>query len=90
MSHEDEDRQRPTRYSTREEAIEQGVVPALGDDAGDYDVDAIWREAYEHRVDRDGDGNELLNTAGFEQVVSTEKFWEIVERHDKTAAATRD
>lgn len=54
-------------------------------DADDYDVDAIFDEAYEYQVDTDDQGRELLNTAGFVQVVSVEEFWEIVERHARTA-----
>lgn len=74
-----------TRYTTRRDAIEQAIIPALGDHGDDYDTDAICREAFEYRVDTDGAGRELLNTAGFEQAVSDDEFWAIVERHDKTA-----
>lgn len=74
-----------TRYTTIADVIEQDVVPALGEHADDYDAEAIAREAFEYRVDTDGQGNELLNTAGFEQKVSVDEFWKIVERHDKTA-----
>src|ERR1044071_2487785 len=68
------------RYTTKQDAIEQGILPSL--DGDNYDAQAIADEVYTWKVDRDEDGNELLNTAGFEQSVSTEEFWKIVERHD--------
>lgn len=67
------------RYTTRQEAIERVILPAVNDDS--YDVDAIFNEAFAYRVDTDGHGNELLNTAGFEQTVDTDEFWAIVEKH---------
>ncbi|MEU0078502.1 hypothetical protein ABZY58_11450 [Micromonospora tulbaghiae] len=73
------------RFTTRQDVIEQDILPALGEHGDDYDTDAICREAYEYRVDTDGQGNELLNTAGFEQIVTDDEFWEIVAKHDKTA-----
>jgi hypothetical protein len=36
-------------------------------------------------VDANDAGQELLNTAGFKQVVSVDEFWEIVARHDRSA-----
>jgi hypothetical protein len=69
------------RFSTKREVIDQAVTPALGDFAADYDIDAIADETFAYEVDEDGDGNELLNTAGFVQAVSEERFWEIVEAH---------
>ncbi len=83
-----EERTRPVRYTTRPDAIEQAILPALGDHADDYDVDAICQETFDYRVDTDQHGNELLNTAGFEQTVTDDEFWEIVARHDRTAEDT--
>jgi hypothetical protein len=68
------------RYTTREDAIEQAVLPAL-DEPADYNVEAIFVDAFEYRVDTNDKGQELLNTAGFEQTVSDDEFWTIVERH---------
>lgn len=70
-----------TRYTTIQDVIEQAVLPALGEYADDHDADAIAREAYTYRVDHDAHGNELLNTAGFEQAVTDDEFWQIVQRH---------
>lgn len=71
------------RFSSDRDAKAE-IVAALSPDADAYDIDAIFAEAYTYRVDHDGEGNELLNTAGFESV-PTKEFWEIVSRHDKTA-----
>jgi hypothetical protein len=38
-----------------------------------------------HRIDRNEHGDDLLNTAGFEQVVSEAEFWRIAARADRTA-----
>lgn len=73
------------RYTTKPQAIEALIVTALGDFAADYDIDAIADESLSYQVDTDDKGNELLNTAGFEQTVSDEEFWAIVERHDTSA-----
>lgn len=69
------------RYTTRQDAIEQDILPALGNYADSYNIDAIFDEAYDYLVDTDWRGNELLNTAGFEQTVSDDEFWAIAERH---------
>ncbi|HEX6518291.1 MAG TPA: hypothetical protein VF049_22210 [Nocardioidaceae bacterium] len=78
------------RYETLAEATAQAIVPALGEYGADYDIDAIAREAFAYRVDTDADGNELLNTAGFEQIVDEAGFWAIAEKHDTTAADEDD
>lgn len=77
------------RYTTRKEAIDQEIIPALDTsqacgplDVDDvFDVDAIADEVLAYRVDTNADGNELLNTAGFEQVVDVTEFWQIVAKH---------
>lgn len=73
------------RYATRQDAIEQAILPVL-DNPQDFDVEAICREAFDHRVDLDEQGNERVDTAGFEQVVSVNKFWTIVAEHERTTA----
>lgn len=69
------------RFTTRQDAIEQAITPAL-DDHDNYDLDAICHEAFEWRIDTNDAGQELLNTGGFEQVVSTDEFWAIVAKHE--------
>lgn len=78
------------RYTTRQDAIEQAIMPALTE--GDYDLEAICYEAYGWKIDTNERGQELLNTGGFEQTVSDEQFWEIAARHeiDRLGDAERD
>lgn len=71
------------RYTTLTDAIETDLKPALDVHVDDYDVQAIAAEVYAYRVDTVELGRELLNTAGFEQVVSDEEFWVIVQKHAK-------
>lgn len=59
-------------YTTKRDAIEQNVMPALGTDAHDYDMDAIFDEAFEYDSER----------CGFVQTVTVEEFWAIVAKHD--------
>lgn len=72
------------RFSSKQDVLDQDIIPALGSYAADYDVDAIFQEAFDYRTDTDDNGNVLLNTAGFEQVVDVEGFWEIAEAHDNS------
>lgn len=64
------------RYATKTDAIDQAIKPAL--DEGDYDVDKIFEACFKYLTDVDEQGRYLLNTAGFEQVVSDETFWDVV------------
>lgn len=60
-------------FTTRTRAIEQVILPALGEYAADFDIDAIADEVlgnYEH---------------GYVQKVDTDEFWEIVAKHDISA-----
>lgn len=36
-----------TGYSSKTDAVEQYILPALGEYAADYDIDAIFDEAFE-------------------------------------------
>ena len=60
-------------------AIESGDVQ---DARAEFDVDAIFDATYAYRVDRDSrTGQELLNTAGFEDITDHDTFWSIVYEH---------
>lgn len=74
-----EDERRP-RFTTRQDAIEQAIAPAL--ENGEYDLEAICYAAFDWKIDTNDQGQELLNTGGFEQTVTEEQFWEIVARHE--------
>lgn len=63
------------RYTTRQDAIDQAIAPALTE--GTYDLEAICYATFEWKIDINEAGQELLNTGGFEQIVSEAKFWEI-------------
>ena len=54
-------------YTTKQDAIEQAILPALGEFAADHDVDAIFNatSAYEG--------------AGFVQTATVDEFWAAVE-----------
>ena len=58
-------------YSTKTDAIAQAILPALGEHADDFDIDAIFDEAYGW----DDEGHLV-------QTVSDDEFWQIVEAHD--------
>lgn len=74
------------RHTTKADAA-ASVIEALGEHATAHDVDAIVAEAFEYRVDRDEDGRELLDTAGYEQTADEGEFWEIVRKHQTTPDA---
>lgn len=71
------------RYASKSDAVDQDILPALGEHGHAYDVDGIFAEAFTYRVDTDSQGRELLNSAGFEQTVDVDEFWKIAERHER-------
>lgn len=73
------------RYATRKDAIEQAIAPAL--QPGHYDLEAICTLTFDWRIDTDGQGNELLNTGGFEQVITEAEFWAAIADHQLPPAA---
>lgn len=78
------------RYTTMRDVIEREIIPALGEHVDDYDVETIAREAFAYRVDTNEQGDELLNTAGFEQVVDVEEFWRIAAKYDRSDSQRED
>lgn len=77
------------RWTTWDDVRDQEVVRALGDNAADFDVDAITDEAFEYHVPTNASGNELVAEAGYRQKVSTEEFWRIAEKHQMRDDAGR-
>ncbi|WP_432124078.1 hypothetical protein [Streptomyces sp. C10-9-1] len=69
------------RFTTINDVIE-AITPAFGEHGDDYDIAAIAQATHTWMIDTDGNGNELLNTAGFEQTVTVEEFWAIAAQHD--------
>jgi hypothetical protein len=72
------------RYSTLQEVVNSVVVPSLGEFAGEHDVEAIARETHAHVIDRNAAGADLLNSAGFEQIVTEDAYWASVERNRRS------
>ena len=62
-----------TTYTTRNEAIEREILPALTGYESDYDIDAIADEVI-------GDYEN-----GYAIQVTEDEFWGIVAKHDLTA-----
>lgn len=74
---DDMDYASPNSYVTRDDAIEHGILPALGEWGDDYDIDAL--------------ADDVLFTTGegtqhrYHVITDSDAFWEAAERHDTTA-----
>ena len=60
--------------------VRRVIADALGDDADDFDVDAIAADCYALAAYVDDDGTQH-DSAFFVQVVGSCDFWESAERH---------
>lgn len=69
-------------FTTKQDAIEAEILPALSEYVDQYDIDAIADELFEWEPARDADGTEHLNRQGF-KVRADVDFWEIAERHER-------
>lgn len=69
----EEGQQKAPGYATKTDAIDQYIRPSLGDFAEDYDIDAIFDEAFRWR-----DGKLVLT-------IPEEEYYEVVARHDLSA-----
>lgn len=67
-------------FSTREEAIQQEIAPALQEWDGDYDLNAIFDDCFELAAIVDEDGVQHGN-GWCQQSVSDTEFWASVEKH---------
>lgn len=62
-------------FVTKRDAIEQDLLPALGDHAGDFDVNGLADAAYSYYPGR-----------GFVHATrDAEEFWTLVTQFDRTA-----
>lgn len=62
-------------YSTRNEAVERGIVPALGEFADDFDLDLLSTRAVFHAC---------WSSNGYYVIEDEEEFWEIAQECDKS------
>lgn len=69
-----------TTYSTADEA-KAAIRTALGDYADDFDVDVIFAATHQWQADIDEAGVQHGN-GWFEQTVSADEFWQIVEQSE--------
>lgn len=69
-----------TQYSSAEDA-RQAIVDALGEHANTHDIDAILHDTFELRYARNEDGQILANSYRYEQTLTEEEFWTVVEKH---------
>jgi hypothetical protein len=58
-----------TIHSTREDVMNYEIIPALGADAGDFDLDKIFDSCFEYSAE----------LGGFVQTVDTEGFWDAAQ-----------
>lgn len=62
---------RNAQYTSKTDVVAQVILPALGENADDFDIDAIFDAAFGW----DDEGHLV-------QTVSSDEFWQIVEAHD--------
>lgn len=53
------------------------ITNALGEHFREFDVQEIADRAYAYRVDTDEQGRQILTSAGWEQIVTAEEWWQI-------------
>lgn len=79
-------------YSSKTDAIERGIIPALGDFVDDFDVDEIFERYYDVYVPCNEDGVQVgdveivprwtLEHPEWEDQDGTDLFWEVVQECD--------
>ena len=82
VSEENEDKTKFSRCVTAEDAKEQ-IRRALEGSVGEYDIDAIFDEVFDHDDGYDEETNACcLNSAGYYDTTSDpEEFWQIAFNH---------
>lgn len=66
-------------YITKTEAINQAILPALGNIAGNYDLDGLANATFTYEEGK-----------GFTQTTSAEDFWQIAPDHELILFVTWD
>ena len=69
-------------YSRKDEYITEVLLPALGEHAQDYDLDAIAYDLLDWHTEYDEQGRGLDNHSGY-VVNQGLDFWEVVARHEE-------
>lgn len=72
----------PSRFYTKQDAVQQHIIPSLGNYANDHDVDVIFDQGFSYHTDIDSSGVQHGN--GWWESVNVERYWKVVE------AARRD
>lgn len=65
-------------YTTNHDFINGEIIPALGDHAGDHDIDGIWTELRDRGMvvySNQRDGFEWADGLG------EDSFWDVVQNH---------
>lgn len=64
------------RYTTRQDAVEQVILPSLGEYADGHNIDAIFEACFAYDP-----CSGHIQDAGFVQIATEGEFWETVQRH---------
>lgn len=62
-----------TYYTDRDNAIQREIIEALGENADDFDIEAIADDVL------------ASDEHGYWCTVDPDEFWHVVQQHDKTA-----
>lgn len=70
-----------TVHTTRRDAIQREIAPALVEHGGDFDVEGMADDMLEWVSPRDKDGNQVASRTGYVLREDVD-FWEVAARHD--------
>lgn len=69
-----------TLYSRRDEAIHREIIEPLGEEATNFDIEAIADEMITWHDEYNAKGEININRSGF-RIKEDADLWEIIERH---------
>lgn len=72
-----------TTYTTKRDAIEREILPALGEYADDYDIDKLADKVLAWVDVIDTAGNVRLDLSGFQLAVEAGEFWTAAQEAEK-------